>query len=88
MSLSVKEAMACGTPVVTSLEGYEQTADGDAGYLVDPRNSVGLGEAIARILINPELATCMGQRGREITASRFSWDSVASVFRSAIEGVA
>jgi len=85
MSLSVKEAMACGTPVVTSLEGDEQTADGDAGFLADPRDSRGLGGALVRILEDDALATRMGSRGRDIIASRFSWDAVAARFQQAIE---
>jgi glycosyltransferase involved in cell wall biosynthesis len=86
MSLSVKEAMACGTPVVTSPEGDEQTADGDAGFLVDPRDSRRLGEALTRILTDDVLATRMGERGREIIATKFSWDAVAATFQQAIEG--
>jgi glycosyltransferase involved in cell wall biosynthesis len=88
MSLSVKEAMACGTPIVTSPEGHEQTVDGDAGFLVDPRDSSALGGAIVRILSDGGLAARMGERGREITATRFSWDSVAATFERAIEDVA
>jgi glycosyltransferase involved in cell wall biosynthesis len=87
MSLSVKEAMACGTPVVTSLEGYEQTQHGDAGFLVDPRDANGLAAAVVGILSDSSLANRMGERGREIVATRFSWDAVAGVFERAIEDI-
>jgi glycosyltransferase involved in cell wall biosynthesis len=85
MSLSVKEAMACGTPIVTSLEGYEQTENGDAGLLVDPRDSSALAHAMVEVLCDRQRAARMGQRGRAIVQSRFSWDTVAGVFERAIE---
>jgi phosphatidylinositol alpha-1,6-mannosyltransferase len=88
MSLSVKEAMACGIPVITSLEGYEQTNDGDAGLLVDPRDTHALGQALVRILSDKALAKRMGRRGREIVSTRFSWDTVAARFEHEIEGLA
>jgi glycosyltransferase involved in cell wall biosynthesis len=85
MSLSVKEAMACATPVVTSLEGYEQTSNGDAGFLANPRDPAALASAITRILEDDQLARRMGERGREIARTRFSWDAVAAAYRDTIE---
>ena len=77
MSLSVKEAMACQTPVITSPEGKEQFTDGTAGYLVDPVNSQELSDKILYILNHKDEAREMGQRGRQIILKKFSWEKVA-----------
>lgn len=84
MSLSVKEGMSCGTPIVTSTEGREQTEDGEAGFLVDPHNKEALSKAIVTILKDKKLSEGMGRRGREIVMKRFSWDAVANIFLKVI----
>lgn len=80
MNLTVKEAMACGTPVVTSPEGREQYKDGEAGFLVDPRKHGKLAEKIIQLQMHPEIRERMGKRGREIIEEKFSWDAVADKF--------
>jgi glycosyltransferase involved in cell wall biosynthesis len=84
MSLPVKEAMSCETPIVTLKEGYEQTPDGWAGLLVDSRNSEEIAEAIIKIIGNEKLSIKMGKIGRKIILRKFSWDRVAKVFDEAI----
>lgn len=87
MSLSVKEAMACGTPVITSLEGGEQTRNGEAGFLVNPKNTKALSTAIINLFKNPALAKKMGEAGRKIIKEKFSWDVVTRVFQDTIQSV-
>ena len=51
--MPVLEAMACGTPVVTSnISALPETA-GDAALLVDPLDDLALAEAISRIIEDP-----------------------------------
>jgi glycosyltransferase involved in cell wall biosynthesis len=45
--LPVLEAMACGTPVVTSLGGATEEVAGGAAVLVDPRDSSSIAAGIA-----------------------------------------
>ena len=78
MSLAVKEAMACQTPVITSLEGKEQFSSGSAGYLVDVNNISDLTENILRILSAENSAKSMGEKGRQIVKEKFSWDAVSN----------
>ncbi len=84
MSLSIKEAMACETPVITSPEGREQTEDGEAGFLVDPRDTGRLAKKIVELIKNSFRAQKMGSRGRKVVFQKFSWDAVAERFWQAI----
>jgi glycosyltransferase involved in cell wall biosynthesis len=71
--IPVVEAMACGTPVVTSIGGATEETAGGAAVLVDPRDpasiAAGIEEASAR---RNELIRLGLDR-----ASAFTWDRVA-----------
>jgi glycosyltransferase involved in cell wall biosynthesis len=82
MSLSVKEGMSCGVPIVTCCEGWEQTKDGEAGFLVDTRDSNILAEKIIKLLKNKKLRLVMGAKGEKIIREKFSWESVAGKIES------
>jgi glycosyltransferase involved in cell wall biosynthesis len=70
------EAMACGTPVVTSNVSALPEIVGDAGLLVDPNDIDGLTVAIWRALTDRELRAGMVERGLG-RASKFSWQRAA-----------
>ena len=82
--LPVLEAMACGTPVVTSRGGATEEVAGDAAVLVDPLDvdaiAAGITEALAR---GEELRA----KGLE-RAADFSWDRVARETLAVYAGVA
>ncbi len=65
--LSVMEYMDAALPVVATRVGGipDLIDDGVEGLLVEPQDPDGLGDAIARMLDEPEQARRMGQRGRE-----------------------
>lgn len=73
------EAMACGTPVVASDVGGLQftVVPEETGLLTPPKDEVAFGQAIDRILTNPEWRNKLGEAGRRIVESKFSWDGVA-----------
>ncbi len=82
--LPVLEAIACGTPVVTSRGGATEEVAGDAAVLVDPTDvqsiAAGIEEAAAR---RDEL------RARGLVRARaFSWDRVARETWAVYERVA
>ena len=83
MSLPVKEAMACETPVITLNEGWEQTPNGKAGFLVNTKKPVEITNAITKILADKRMALRMGREGRKIVLNKFTWDSVANMFERA-----
>lgn len=70
------EAMACGTPVVAAETSSLPEVVGDAGFLVDPDDAVKMAGAILGILVQPELAEVLRQRGLA-QAARFSWEKTA-----------
>lgn len=73
------EAMACGTPVVASDVGGLQftVVPEETGLLTPPKDEVAFGQGIDRILTNPEWRNKLGEAGRRIVESKFSWDGVA-----------
>jgi glycosyltransferase involved in cell wall biosynthesis len=75
--LPVLEALACGTPVVTSNVSSLPEIVGEAGILVDPHDVAGLSAAIAKVLSDPNLSRSLARQGQE-RASGFSWHRTAS----------
>jgi glycosyltransferase involved in cell wall biosynthesis len=70
------EAMACGTPVVTSNSSSLPEVVGDAALTVDPYDVWAIAAAMETILANPALAADLRQRGLA-RASEFSWERMA-----------
>ena len=74
--LPVLEAMACGTPVVSSQAASLPEVGGDAVIYFDPESAEDLAEAIERVLCSAELRENLRTKGLE-RATRFTWkDSV------------
>jgi glycosyltransferase involved in cell wall biosynthesis len=70
------EAMACGTPVVTSNASSLPEVVGDAAIQVNPENVFDIARGIKEILLDEELRARLIRRGR-VQAARFSWNSTA-----------
>jgi glycosyltransferase involved in cell wall biosynthesis len=70
------EAMACGTPVITT--GVSAMLDnvGQAGLLTPPQDQPALEQAILRLLHEPRLRDRLSQAGRE-RAAEFTWARTA-----------
>src|SRR5438876_790156 len=78
------EAMAAGRPVVsTTLEGVDEIVDsGRTGFLVPQRDSLGLAQAIDRLIIDPALRAGMGLAARRKAEKIFSLtENVAQLAR-------
>lgn len=73
------EAMATGRPIVASdIDGYRDVlSHGREGLLVPPRNREALADALARLLLDRDLAEVMGRLGRW-TARQYAWPKVAN----------
>jgi glycosyltransferase involved in cell wall biosynthesis len=67
------EAMACGTPVVTSRISSLPEVVGDGALLVDPYSEEQIAQGIARLLDDEDLRKRLVERGLERAAS-FSWE--------------
>jgi glycosyltransferase involved in cell wall biosynthesis len=74
--LPILEAMACGTPVVTSSVSSMPEVAGEAALLVAPDDVQAIAEAMSTLLRDENLRHTMGARGLEHT-KRFSWEETA-----------
>jgi len=74
--LPVLEAMACGTPVVTSNASSLPEVVGDAAVLVDPNDVQALIRAMSAVLDNKELHGELRAKGPR-QAAKFSWENAA-----------
>ncbi len=70
------EAMACGTPVITSNLSALPEVVGDAGVLVDPKDVDALAVAMWRILSDEPLRASLISKGFK-RAAVFSWEKAA-----------
>jgi glycosyltransferase involved in cell wall biosynthesis len=86
----IVEAMACGTPVVTTTATpWEEIAGADAGCWVAPEEAT-LSEALLRLMnMSPQSRAAMGKRGRDLVLRNYARDIVArkmiTVFRCVLE---
>ena len=71
------EAMACGTPTITSNASSLPEVAGTAALLVDPEDTAGLTDAIARVLSDRTLAAELRAAGPR-QAARFPWSRTAA----------
>jgi glycosyltransferase involved in cell wall biosynthesis len=83
------EAMACGTPTLSSNSTSLPEVVGNAGLLLDPLDEEGWTHELARVLSTPELRRELAERGRN-RARLFTWDRAAEetvrVYHRALAG--
>lgn len=70
---STQEAMAMGRPVITTnVPGCRETVvEGRNGFLVPPRDSLALADAMRSFIEAPEIIASMGAESRKIAEERF-----------------
>lgn len=83
----VLEAMAQGTPVITSRGTSTEELAGDAALLVDPRDEIAVGRALEEVLTDEGVARRLAAAGRE-RAARFTWARCGRLVAQAYEDVA
>ncbi len=76
-SVAITEALACGAPVVISTEcHFPEVAEEGAGRVV-PLDAAAVAAAMAELLADPAAARGMGERGRAMVLSRYTWPEIA-----------
>jgi glycosyltransferase involved in cell wall biosynthesis len=81
--LPVLEAMAQGTPVVTSAGTATAELAGDgAGILIDPRDPADIARGLAEVLTDPCRAAVLSDAGRR-RAARYTWATTAELTEAA-----
>jgi glycosyltransferase involved in cell wall biosynthesis len=84
--LPVAQAMAAGTPVITSNVSSLPEVAGDAALLVDPRSEAELGAALRKALESAELRREMSAKGK-IRAQEYRWEVCARKSWKFFEGL-
>ncbi len=74
--LTVLEAMACGTPVITSYAGALPEVVGNAAIQIDPTSAEAMAEAMRTLLLDADLRSELKRKGLE-RARQFSWERSA-----------
>ena len=83
----VLEAMAQGTPVVTSIATSTQELATDAAVLVDPKSPNSIAEGLASVLSDPGFAARLATEGRA-RAAEYPWSRTAGLLQDAYREVA
>ncbi len=83
--IPVLEAMACGTPVITSNISSLPEVVGDAGILVDPYNISALTAALSTVAQDSQLRSKMRNLSLK-RASQFSWQQTGETTREVLSG--
>jgi phosphatidylinositol alpha-1,6-mannosyltransferase len=83
------EAGAAGLPVVAGKGGgADDAVEHDvSGLLVDPHDSGAVAGAIVGVLTNPELARRLGEGGRQLAETRFSYEAFRAGVVELVEGL-
>ena len=84
--LPVLEAMACGTPVITSSNSSLPEVGGDAAVRIDPHDAVDLADAMYRVLADRDLREDLRERGLKWVRA-FSWQRTAEQMSRVLDEV-
>jgi glycosyltransferase involved in cell wall biosynthesis len=79
--LPILEAMACGTPVLTSNIGAMKEVAGDAALLVDPHDPQSLKKGLLQLASNEDLRTMLHGKGM-LHAQKYTWEKAASSYQN------
>jgi glycosyltransferase involved in cell wall biosynthesis len=79
------EALASGTPVVTTAAGgiLSVVGDGVTAFVVPERDSTAIAACIGRIIAQPAAGRQIGVAARKLVAEQFGWDRAAKRFEAA-----
>jgi glycosyltransferase involved in cell wall biosynthesis len=84
--IPITEAMACGTPIITSNQNGLKELAGDAALFVDPRQPQDIAAAIEKLLSSSHLRNSLSLQGLE-RSKMFSWDKCAKETLAVLENL-
>jgi glycosyltransferase involved in cell wall biosynthesis len=86
-SIAVTEAMACRAPVVVSKSCHFPEVEQAGAGIITELDAAQIAAGINTVLGDPAAAKRMGEAGRELVLSRFTWPQVARQMIEAYEDV-
>ncbi len=84
--LPIIEAMACGTPVITSNVSSMKELAKNVGILIDPKNPSEIAEQIKKLYQNTSLRKELAKKGIK-KAKEFTWEKTAKELLNVYEGI-
>ena len=83
------EALACGTPLVTTDNGgcREYAVDGETALVVPPRDAPRMAAALRRLLDDAPLAARLAANGLDVVERDFDWERRTDEFAEVLDGV-
>ncbi|MEM8934515.1 MAG: glycosyltransferase, partial [Acidobacteriota bacterium] len=84
--IPLAEALACGTPILTSTHDGPRELVGDAARCVDPENPAAVADALVELLADPDALAELSRRGLE-RSRHVSWPRAAATIRTLLHEV-
>jgi glycosyltransferase involved in cell wall biosynthesis len=84
--MTLLEAMACGTPIITGNQSAMPEVVGDAGVLVEPLNEEAIAQAVLHLRRDEAYRQMLRQRGLERVRA-FTWERVAEAIAQMYEAL-
>lgn len=84
--LPTLEALASGTPVITSFTGSMPEVVGNAAILIDPYNVTDLEQALTEVLLDENLSSLLRERGLA-RAKTYTWTQTAHITMEALQNL-
>jgi colanic acid biosynthesis glycosyl transferase WcaI len=76
------EVMSCSRPVILGVDGQARkiVEEAGAGIVIEPENSIALGDAIQRLAADRDLCQKLGAQGRDYIVQHFSRSQTADAY--------
>jgi glycosyltransferase involved in cell wall biosynthesis len=89
LPMTILEAMAASKPVIATRVGAipKVIQDGETGLLVDPGDTDGLRNALARLLADSDLCCCIGAAGHDWVSRNYTSEAMALKYRQMYDDV-
>jgi glycosyltransferase involved in cell wall biosynthesis len=85
--LKILEAMALGTPVISTSKGAEGLDASADQHLLVADDPIGFAEQTVRLLRDPALRARLAENARRLVRSKYNWQSVGQRFVQLIESI-
>jgi glycosyltransferase involved in cell wall biosynthesis len=83
----VFDAMAMAKPIIATDVGDLPAILQGCGIIIPPGDVKALGEAIHKVVDNPDLASALGNRARQRCINQYSWGKMSEDLIPIIEGI-